>query len=208
MKKTFPTKKHKNFENKPTPAELAMLTLQPKVNAAAVIAEYASPFGKQEIPILIDSLENTIQQTMQEGMKPCQEMLISQANALQSIFMNLSLRAAQQNYIGNQETFLKLALKAQSQCRATLETLAILKNPPIVFAQQANIAQGNQQVNNNKTSSNIATTYVGKNNFEQNKLLEAKHEQRLEHRTTSTSGSYDTELAAVEKIHGAKDGGG
>jgi hypothetical protein len=30
----------------------------------------------------------------------------------------------------------------------TLETLATIKNPPVVFARQANIAQGPQQVNN------------------------------------------------------------
>ena len=43
---------------------------------------------------------------------------------------------------------MRMALKAQSQCRATLETLATIKNPPAVFARQANIAQGPQQVNN------------------------------------------------------------
>jgi hypothetical protein len=36
-----------------------------------------------------------------------------------------------------------LALKAQSQCRATLETLAAIKNPqPVAFVRQANIAHG------------------------------------------------------------------
>ena len=34
---------------------------------------------------------------------------------------------------------MRLALKTQSQCRATVETLAALKNPPLVFAKQANI---------------------------------------------------------------------
>jgi hypothetical protein len=44
---------------------------------------------------------------------------------------------------------LRLALKAQSQCRATLETLAAIKNPqPVAFVRQANIAHGPQQVNN------------------------------------------------------------
>jgi hypothetical protein len=36
-------------------------------------------------------------------------------------------------------TYLRLGLKAQSQCRATLETLAAIKNPrPVAFVQQAN----------------------------------------------------------------------
>jgi hypothetical protein len=37
--------------------------------------------------------------------------------------------------------------RAGHQCRATVETLALSKNPP-VFARQANIAHGPQQVNN------------------------------------------------------------
>ena len=45
--------------------------------------------------------------------------------------------------------YLRLALKAQSQCRATLATLAAVKNPqPVAFVRQANIAHGPQQVNN------------------------------------------------------------
>jgi hypothetical protein len=44
------------------------------------------------------------------------------------------------------DRFTRLALKAQGQCRATIETLALMKNPPTVFARQANIAHGPQQV--------------------------------------------------------------
>jgi len=44
---------------------------------------------------------------------------------------------------------MRLALRAQSQCRATLETLAVIKNPTTVaYVRQANIANGPQQVNN------------------------------------------------------------
>ena len=47
------------------------------------------------------------------------------------------------------EPYLRLALKAQAQCRATIETLAEIKNPRhVAFVNQANIAQGPQQVNN------------------------------------------------------------
>ncbi len=51
--------------------------------------------------------------------------------------------------MGTAETLLRLALKAQSQCRTTLLTLAEIKNPrPIAFVNQANFAHGPQQVNN------------------------------------------------------------
>lgn len=38
----------------------------------------------------------------------------------------------------------ELHQKAQSQCRATLETLAAIKNPPVIYAKQANISNGPQ----------------------------------------------------------------
>ena len=48
----------------------------------------------------------------------------------------------------NSTGYLRVALKAQAQCRATLETLAEMKQPPTLLARQANIAHGPQQVNN------------------------------------------------------------
>ena len=47
------------------------------------------------------------------------------------------------------ETHLKLAFKAQSQCRTTLETLAEIKSPrSVAFVRQANTSAGPQQLNN------------------------------------------------------------
>ena len=46
---------------------------------------------------------------------------------------------------------MRLAMKAQSQCRATAEALALMKNPQ-PYIRQANIAQGPQQVNNSYAS--------------------------------------------------------
>jgi hypothetical protein len=43
---------------------------------------------------------------------------------------------------------MRMALRAQNQCRATLQTLAAIKNPPVVFANRANIASGPHPVNN------------------------------------------------------------
>ena len=48
---------------------------------------------------------------------------------------------------------MRLALKAQGECRATLETLAAIKNPPVVFAKQANISNGPQLLNNGAPAS-------------------------------------------------------
>lgn len=79
-------------------------------------------------------------------------MLISQSNTLDSVFTSLALRASRNlddsKYFKAGEMYLKMALKAQSQCRATLQTLAEMKQPrQITITQQANIA-GQQIVNN------------------------------------------------------------
>jgi hypothetical protein len=44
---------------------------------------------------------------------------------------------------------MRMAMRAQNQCRMTLETLATIKNPPVVYAKQANINNGGQQQVNN-----------------------------------------------------------
>jgi hypothetical protein len=74
--------------------------------------------------------------------------LLCQAHTLDLLFNELAQKAKHQSYIPSFETFLRLALKAQNQCRMTIETLSNIKNPPVVFAKQANISGGHQQINN------------------------------------------------------------
>ncbi|MBA2592977.1 MAG: hypothetical protein H0U97_12290 [Gammaproteobacteria bacterium] len=75
-------------------------------------------------------------------------MLINQAHALQAMFVNLAERAQNQTHIPQIQCLMGLALKAQAQSRATLQTLAEVKFPKsATFIRQANIAH-QQQVNN------------------------------------------------------------
>ena len=98
----------------------------------------------------------------------------------------------------------RVALRAQSQCRATLETLAAIKNPPIVYARQANIAQGPQQVNNGVAPPSRA----GENENVQNKLLEARNDKCLDTRAAGAAIGGDTALETVGALHRAKDARG
>lgn len=127
---------------------LAQVAIRPSANAAAVIAEYGKTFGDQDVSELMEELIISMDDINKGDLKRCENMLLGQAYALQSIFMNLSRKANIQEHMKNIDAFLRLALKAQSQCRATLETLAAIKNPPVIFAKQANISSGHQQVNN------------------------------------------------------------
>lgn len=73
---------------------------------------------------------------------------MNQATALQSLFVRLVELGMAQSVMPNIEGFMRLGLRAQSQCRATLEALAAIKNPPIIYAKQANVTSGPQQINN------------------------------------------------------------
>jgi hypothetical protein len=129
----------------------AQTTLRPSANAAAVIAEFGKPFGEQDVTALMVQLTKGTEALKENNLHRCEAMLFTQAHTLQSIFMNLSRRAALNmgEHMGAMEAYMRLALKAQSQCVRTLEVLGALKNPPnVAFVNQANIAHGPQQVNN------------------------------------------------------------
>jgi len=121
-----------------------------------------------------------------------ESMLFDQAITLQTIFTALSRRAA--GNVGENmhavDLYMRLALKTQSQCRATLETLSEIKNPrSVAFVRQANIAQ-NQQVNNGAESTLVAPSPAReKTEILPNKLLT---EERTTHGTTLDARSKAT----------------
>lgn len=178
----------------------ATLMTHAGVNAAAIIEKFsASAMGEPGIELIAAAVGSNIDKVQAGSMSACEAMLMGQAVALQSLFMSLSRRAAAQDYLKQYETYLRLALKAQSQCRATLETLAAIKNPPVVFARQANIANGPQQVNNGvapPTPPRAEETQTAPN-----KLLEASHEQPLDTRTTNTPSDDNPAMAAMVEVH-------
>ncbi|MDO8767752.1 MAG: hypothetical protein Q7K57_03430, partial [Burkholderiaceae bacterium] len=170
-----------------------------------VVAEYAKSFGEQDLGALVDELRPHMNDVNNGNLQHCEAMLVGQAHALQSIFVSLARRAVNQEFLKQYETYLRLALKAQNQSRMTLETLAAIKNPPVVFAKQANINQGNgnQQVNNGIPASGIATstrthTHAGKNINQQNELLEVQHgSETVDTRTTGATIGKDKAMATV-----------
>ena len=122
--------------------------------------------------------------------------------AATAIFNNLARRAINAEYMDNLDRYLKLALRAQSQCRATWEALATIKNPLVMgYVRQANIAHGPQQVNNASATPDGAPR-AGENPNLQNKLLEENDGERLDPGTASTPGRADPVMATVGKVDG------
>lgn len=184
----------------------ATVTLMPSANAAAIVAEYAKAFGEQDVQALMDQLRTKFEQVENGDLQYCEAMLVGQAHALQAIFMNLARRAVNQEYLKQWEAYLRMALKAQNQSRMTLETLAALKNPPVVFAKQANInhGNGNQQVNNGTPAPDSGTcprtdAHAGKTINQQNELLEVQHGgETVDTRTAGAAIGKNPAMATVD----------
>lgn len=131
-------------------------------------------------------------------------ILMGQAIALNTVFSELARRAALNmgEYLEAADKYMRLALKAQGQCRTTLETLAAIKNPPVVFAKQTNIAHGPQQVNNGTP----LPTRTENATIAPNELLEAHTVTGMDCGATAAAGSRDPALATMGTIDGAANG--
>lgn len=183
---------------------LAKMTLRPSVNAAAVMVSYGKPLGIEEddIGALVDRLGDDVKDVWAGDMKRAEAMLFGQAHALQAIFMNLARRASTQEYMKNWEAFLRMALKAQNQCRMTLETLATIKNPPVVIARQANINNGGQQqVNNGTAPDGHPPAHAANMQAAPTGLLEQQHGEWMDTGAAGTAGGADPRMAPVGAVH-------
>jgi hypothetical protein len=153
---------------------LSRTLIRPTLNSALSI-EGLNRLGKghqHNINTLVDELGTQIEAVNKGDMSRPEALLIAQAHTLDALFGRL-LDASVKNmgeYLGATESYMRLSLKAQSQCAQTIRVLNELKSPKnVAFIQQANLANGHQQVNNYPAR---------KNENEQNELLErAEHEQ-------------------------------
>lgn len=191
--------------DKETAEAMARMALRPSTSAAIVVEAYSKPLGAHDLGALADTLATGMEGLSSGDMTRAEAMLYGQAHALQAMFMNLARRASSQEYMANMETFMRMALKAQNQCRMTLETLAAIKNPPVVFARQANINNGGQQQVNNGTMPTSAEqarqhAHAATSQSEQNEVLGANDGERMDAGKASTAGRTDPHLEAVGEV--------
>ncbi|MDP1637906.1 MAG: hypothetical protein Q8K74_13375 [Candidatus Nitrotoga sp.] len=181
--------------------EYVRLVVSPELAAYRVICTADSNGGNSaiweglDVPSLAEELRAQSATVNRGELDHVEAMLMNQATGLQSLYARLTERAMGQDHMPNFEGFMRMALRAQSQCRATLETLAAIKNPPVIFAKQANINQGNgnQQVNNGTLAS-----HAGKNINQQNELLEEQHgSETVDTRATGKAIRKDKAMATV-----------
>jgi len=185
------------------------LVVSPTIQSAIAIKSWGTGFaGDIELTGLLTDLFERIKQVQGGDLKPVEAMLIGQAMTLETLFTSLTRKAANQEYMANMQTYLNLALKAQAQCRCTLEALAEIKNPrQVSIVKQANISGGHQQVNNNGPDFPDQYAHARARNAEsvQNGLMGAPHGIELDTRAPSAAGSTDRHLEAVGAVHRATD---
>lgn len=153
-----------------------------------------------DTPTLLATLRDQAAAVQGGDLAHAEAMLINQASSLQALFVRLTERAMEQTQMPNLEGFMRLALRAQSQCRATLETLAAIKNPPIVYARQANVTTGPQQINNGTAAPMRAREIEN----EQSQLSGGTHELLPDTRASGNASRVNPALETLGEIDRAE----
>jgi hypothetical protein len=193
-------------ENDTETAAIAAALTNPAVNSAGTIQRLDAQLN---VNALVSELTSQIAAVNVGNMQRPEAMLLAQAETLEGLFHFLVRRALGQDRLPQYETHMRLALKAQSQSRATLEALAEIKNPrSVAFVKQANIAAGNQQVNNGDNPTIRAGARTQENEIPPNKLLTDTSYETLDARGTRTTSRTNSPMEAVGAINGAADGAG
>lgn len=167
-KKSKPARRSKVKASDPaaaTPLEMLGSDSEPsdgKVFARIVIdplarhAQLAASFGIRALfgdskPNLLDSVEVMCEETAKAAngdMGGASLMLAAQAFSLDALFTEMARRSGANmgEFPDAMERYMRLALKAQSNCRATLEALAKLHQPREQTVRHVHVNEGGQAV--------------------------------------------------------------
>ena len=171
--------------------------LTPETLSAALLVS-SNLVGDSPVTDVVLELKRQTAAINNGDMTRAENMLVAQAHTLDVLFAQLASRALRAKHMDGLQSYMRLALKAQNQARATLQTLTELKIPKqVAFVKQANI--GNQVQVNNGIQEKPARTR--KNKKAQNELLEVKHGERLDTRATGAASGADPAMATLGAEH-------
>lgn len=189
-----------------TRADLSDLMISPTGTAASTLRTLVQESNDPEQGLTLkeysDALQRGIDKIHGGDLIELEASLFSQAKTLESMFHQLAQMGRAEKRLDHMKTYVDLCLKAQRQSRATLETLALVKNPVFPqYVRQQNLAM-NQQVNNGQVTADANAE--DKFNKSTNELLLA--DRRREDETLDTGGkiptiSLDKRVVAMEEIH-------
>jgi hypothetical protein len=127
----------------------ADVALNPAANSMATTRLFArGSFGDLATTELFEAHLDWCKAAKAGDLSHQKAMLAAQADALNSIFTEMARRAALNmgEYIGATETYLRLGLKAQAQCRATIEALDSLTSGRVQTVKHVHVSEGGQAI--------------------------------------------------------------
>ena len=214
-----PARQRTPEEAKVRSTRLARMTASGQLGAIQLMHIYGAPMATESLPVgdLSAALSDMVAQIEKGNMASVERLLLTQAVALNTMFAELARRASKNmgEHLGATDTYLRLAMKAQSQSANTLRILGEIKNPkaPVAFVKQANITSGNQQVNNGPvmqcTAPTATSTHAHTRTEEKpvttNELLDHQHGERLDTGASAEAGRGNQTLATVGAVYRAGD---
>jgi hypothetical protein len=180
---------------------IAEAALSPEMANASTTADYSQGiFPDICLQDCIEVMQGDIKAVNGGNLDKLEGMLTAQAEALNAIFNNFAKRAIHSTVMPQLDIYTRLAMKAQAQCRTTVEGIGEIKYPKsATFIKQANIAQ-QQQVNNGKVPAHARE----KNITPTNELLTESAHATLNKGRTGAAIGLDSQLEAVGAVNRAE----
>jgi hypothetical protein len=178
---------------------MAEMADEPAVRSLAGVRTFVkSTLEEQLLTESLDALNTQIKAVQGRNLGIIEKTLVAQANSLDAIFNELVCRAALNmgEYLETVDRYMRLALKAQSQCRAMLKCLAEIKARRRWCSSSRPISP-----TTSKSTMSASNPYTQKNEHQQNELLTVKHSKTLDPLGASTASGNDSALEAMGAIN-------
>lgn len=165
----------------------ANMAIDPCIKAAITTHLFTKNLSEIDTDFLRNAMRDLIESICTDDLSCIERILVAQALTLDSIFHRL-VGQSQENighYPNAVDTYMRLGLKAQAQCRTTIESLVALKRPR-QFINQTNVANL-MQVNNS------------------HERLEANNGEGMDFRAQAKTVRENQRLATLEAVDGSKN---
>lgn len=129
--------------------QFAEIAISPAAHSLTTVQQFTKPvFGEQDTSALYSALAAQTKAGMNGDLSQARAMLTGQAISLNTIFTEMARRAGANmgEYMTAAQLYMRLALKAQAQCRSTIEALDRLTNGHVQTVKHVHVAEGGQAV--------------------------------------------------------------
>ena len=129
--------------------QLAEMAINPVAHGLAAVQQFSKgTFGAQDTTELFHVLSDQVTAAKRGDLRHQRAILAGQASALNAIFTEMARRAGcnMSEYVQATQLYLGMALKAQAQCRSTIEALDRLSNGHVQTVKHVHVNEGGQAV--------------------------------------------------------------